>query len=161
MMLSGKIFFLKDLGNKLLYFPHFHGKKQEDISNDTEQKFIEIIAHELSNTFHIMKGYSTYLNEEFDSLSKSEKKKYLEIISKNIEINYCLLKRLLIWNKSNRGKSGLDKKQTNLKILIENMLLPHHLFASRKKIIILNNLPEDLFFIALLTKFDSTVLNTS
>ena len=88
-------------------------------------------------------------------MSKHEKKKYINIISKNIEINYSLLKRLLIWNKSNTASLQLNKKETNLKLLVENMLLPHLLFASRKKITIINNLPDELVFNA-----DKDVLRT-
>jgi signal transduction histidine kinase len=148
---------LKGFMDKLMFFPSstYEAKSASEKSFETDQKFIEIIAHELNNTFHIMKGYSNHLNEEFDSLSKHEKKKYINIISKNIEINYSLLKRLLIWNKSNTASLQLNKKETNLKLLVENMLLPHLLFASRKKITIINNLPDELVFNA-----DKDVLRT-
>ncbi|MDP5109834.1 MAG: HAMP domain-containing histidine kinase [Rickettsiaceae bacterium] len=53
------------------------------------------LSHELKTPIHGVKGISSYLLENWDSLSNSEKKKYLSILVETSENLTCLLNSIL------------------------------------------------------------------
>jgi PAS domain S-box-containing protein len=70
----------------------------------TRDKFFTVIAHDLRSPFQGMICYSQLLDEEFDSISESERKDLIQRLNKLIFGTYKLLGKLLEWSGIQTGK---------------------------------------------------------
>jgi len=71
--------------------------------NQTKDKFFSIIAHDLKSPFNALLGFLDVLENDFDTMSDTEKFNIIKILHENSENTYNLLVNLLDWSRSQRG----------------------------------------------------------
>jgi len=105
-----------------------------EIANKTKQKFFSIIAHDLINPFNVILGYTNLLQNDFESLSNTEKLQFITKINKFTNQNYTLVKNLLDWARTQQNAIVLNKTSIALKETINHIVEAHSMLADNKSI---------------------------
>lgn len=117
-------------------------------SNNTKDKLISIIAHDLKNPFNAIIGLSELLSFNYEDLENGKRLelvKYINISSKNA---YSLLENLLQWARTQNNKIFFSPVKFDLtEVIIENVKLLS-LSAERKQIAILSQIPPETYVYA-------------
>jgi signal transduction histidine kinase len=100
-----------------------------EILNNTKDKFLSILAHDLRNPFTTILGFTEILEKKFHTLAEDKKKSYITNIRKTAIKTYDLLNQLLSWTRSQSGtieykpvKIVLNKLlKQNIELLSENI----------------------------------------
>ena len=120
-------------------------KSQElEKANMAKDKFFSILAHDLRNPFNSILGSLEILNNEYESLSDSERKQFIDLINKSAASTNELLANLLEWSMIQRGRIYFDRKENNLSALIMESVNIHQNLAINKEIEIQNLVHEQL-----------------
>lgn len=88
----------------------------------TKDKFLSIIAHDLKNPFTSLLGFADLAYNEFDEISDSEKRSYLNIIRTSSQQIYSLLDNLLSWSRAQSGRIDFNPEKVSLSELVENSI---------------------------------------
>ncbi len=105
-----------------------------EIANQTKQKFLSIIAHDLINPFNAILGYTKLLQNDFETLSNAEKLQFITVINKSANQNYTLVKNLLDWARTQQNAIVLKKTNFFLKETIIHVVNAYNIVAYNKKI---------------------------
>ena len=73
-------------------------------SNQSKDKFFSILAHDLKSPFHSLLGYTELLNNEYDTLSDVERRKFIVILRNSTKSVYELVENLLQWSRLQSGR---------------------------------------------------------
>ena len=114
-------------------------------SNRTKDKFFSIIAHDLRSPFNTMLGFAKLLVNKFDSFEVKKQKEFLGIITKDIENTHKLLENLFLWARTQRGTIDFYPEKENLYLLTGETVDLFRQSAADKAIIIINQMPEDIY----------------
>jgi len=68
--------------------------------NNTKDKFLSIIAHDLKNPFHSILGFSDLLVKNGDGIEKEKQATYIQLINESALYAHGLLENLLQWSRS-------------------------------------------------------------
>ncbi|MGE5497100.1 MAG: ATP-binding protein [Syntrophothermus sp.] len=83
-------------------------EKLKDL-NASKDKFFSIIGHDLKNPFNVLINISTFLQEEFENLSDSEKFELIDSLNKTSANTYKLLESILDWARMQTGKIAFNR----------------------------------------------------
>jgi len=125
------------------------------ISNDTKDKFFSIIAHDLKGPFNSLLGFSNLLTNEIEQGNSSNIKKYSTILNKTLNNTYNFLINLLEWSQSQTNKIEYKPESFLLTKVVEELFNLLSLQAEKKKITLINSVPDNLMIFA-----DKNMLNT-
>jgi PAS domain S-box-containing protein len=114
-------------------------------ANVTKDKFFSIIAHDLKNPFNAILGFSSLLTAEYDNLSDTEKRSYIENISMAANTTYRLLENLLEWSRTQTGKIIFAPSTFDLNGIINETMSLHQTQASKKGIKLISEVPFNTF----------------
>ncbi|MCX6286921.1 MAG: HAMP domain-containing sensor histidine kinase [Bacteroidetes bacterium] len=122
-------------------------KTQEQVKElySTRDKFFSIISHDLRSPFNAILGFADILTEEWEELSDTERKTFLQNIRNTAHNTFDLLERLLEWSRIQTGKMRFTPTRLNLgKLAQENfhLLAPS---AAGKFIRLISEVPEESF----------------
>ncbi|MCX6282765.1 MAG: HAMP domain-containing sensor histidine kinase [Bacteroidetes bacterium] len=101
-------------------------KTQEQLKElyATRDKFFSIISHDLRSPFNAILGFADILNEEWEELTDTERKTFLQNIRNTSHNTFDLLERLLEWSRVQTGKMKIIPTRVNLGNLVrENFKL--------------------------------------
>jgi len=114
-------------------------------SNNTKDKFLTIIAHDLKSPFNSILGFSKLLNDNFEKYSQEKQLKFLRIIHKGMQNSYNLLDNLLTWTRLQKGVIDFCPTKINLHLItVETIELLSQL-ANNKTIKLSNNIPKNIY----------------
>lgn len=113
--------------------------------NQSRDKLISIIAHDLKSPFNSLLGFSRILEKDFDNLTKNQQKKYMSIVHVGLENTYVLLDNLLIWSNSQGGHINFEPKKENLFLLSKETVDAINISAESKRMTIKNEIPYDIY----------------
>lgn len=102
-------------------------EKQLRESNQTKDRFFNIIAHDLKNPFNAIIGFSSLLTEEWNEFDDDDKISMISSIKTSSEGAYELLMNLLEWSRLHVGKITFDPEFIDYSSLIRinlSMLKP-------------------------------------
>jgi len=109
-------------------------QSNEKLKNLSEMKddFLAIASHDLRSPFNAIFGFTELLlqNEELSH----DNKHYVELIQKSAEIQLNYINDILDILKVESGNMTLNKKEINIKKLIEDDLQMHKIIAYKKKV---------------------------
>ncbi len=115
-----------------------------EITNSTKDKFFSILAHDLKNPLGNFQVLSNLLYDEYETFSSEERREYLKIIKDSSKQLYVLLENLLQWSRSQRGLIAFEPESNNLSLIVKNSIDLLRLSAERKKIELINLVPDDI-----------------
>ena len=113
-------------------------------SNKTKDKFFSIIAHDLKSPFNAMLGFSNLLVKNHAKYDEHKRKRFLEIINRDIQNTYNLLENLLLWSHSQRGAIAFNPFTENLYLLYLETYELLYRSAKNKSIKLINKIPENI-----------------
>ena len=107
--------------------------------NETKNKMLSIIAHDLVNPFSSLIGYSEMLKENCQTLSKDKIQTFANILYDTSNNTYNLLNNLLQWLSSQTGNIAYKPDQIDLNRLIKQNVELLRNQASKKSIELIYN----------------------
>jgi len=113
--------------------------------NATKDKFFSIIGHDLRSPFNTMLGFAKLLITNFDSFNVQKQKKFLGILTNDLENTYNLLENLLLWARTQRGTIDFYPEKENLYLLTGETVELLRQSAADKAIFLINQIPEDIY----------------
>ncbi|MBI9073534.1 MAG: HAMP domain-containing histidine kinase, partial [Melioribacteraceae bacterium] len=111
--------------------------------NDTKDRFLNILAHDLKNPFQSLIGISSYLKEEYEDLSNEEKLESITVLENSIKEQYNLLDELLKWGKLQSGVYKNELKKLLLKKIVDEVITSVSIIGHQKNVIIVNEIPDE------------------
>jgi PAS domain S-box-containing protein len=114
--------------------------KQLKEANQTKDKFLSIIAHDLKNPFNALLGFSALLKDEYDELSDELRKDYIREMHRSAENTLVLLENLLEWARSQSDRIDYSPQLHSLYETAENCRLLLGAQAAKKHITIENKI---------------------
>jgi len=112
--------------------------------NNSKDKFFSIIAHDLRNPFTGIFGFSSVLNDEFDTLSKEEIREYANYIYQGTKNIYDLIENLLTWSRIQTGRINIQPVKIDLYGKVQDTIEVLNVVAIKKRIKVLNLVEKDL-----------------
>jgi len=121
-------------------------KKIQDDLNDlyaTRNKFFSIISHDLRSPFNAILGFSDILADEWDDLSDTERRNFLQNIRNTAHNTFDLLEHLLEWSRIQTGKMKFSPVFLDINKLADETMILLNPSAGRKQIrLLLDNTGE-------------------
>lgn len=116
--------------------------------NATKDKFFSIIAHDLKNPFNGILGFSNILKEEAKDMDLSTIQEYADMINRAATQVFRLLENLLSWARVQQGQIPFNPTTLSLKEIADEAVETLLENAQRKKIRIVDNIPENFLVTA-------------
>ncbi len=123
--------------------------------NATKDKFFSIIAHDLKNPFNGILGFSNILMEEAKDMDLPTIQEYADMINRAATQVFRLLENLLSWARVQQGQIPFNPTTLTLKEVANEAVEILMESAHRKKIRIVDNIPDKL-----LVRADADMLKT-
>jgi len=125
-------------------------KIAEDLKqiNDTKDKFVSIIAHDVRTPIIALIGYAEILANDIEELQKSEIKEFASSIVEISKQTIGLLTNLLEWSRLQTGRIEFHPSPINAFTISENSIGLLASNAEQKNISIINNLNTETFVFA-------------
>lgn len=130
---------------------------EELISN--KDKLFSVIAHDLKSPFTAILGYSDYLAQEIEDLSKEEIKSYAASINTSAVNIFKLLSNLLEWSILQTTGKKYHPENFNLNSLIKENLLLFEIIALDKNIKLHSDIKNDVILHADKNMTESIIRN--
>ncbi|MEO8231574.1 MAG: PAS domain S-box protein [Ignavibacteriota bacterium] len=114
-------------------------------TNASKDKFFSIIAHDLKSPFHGLLGLTRMIVEEYDSMTETEVRNYLQILKESTESTYKLIENLLEWSRLESGKMKFNPALQNMFMIVEDTRILLNQNARLKNINLRNKLGHQSF----------------
>ncbi len=118
--------------------------KKLHTSNSTLEHFFSIIAHDLRSPYNVMLGYADMLVDNYDLLKPTEIKDCLSTLRRKAYKNYQLTQNLLSWAMMQKDGIIVNKRESNVRKVIQSSLSLHKELADKKGISLINNCSTNL-----------------
>ncbi len=132
-------------------------KKLKELNN-TKDKLLSIIAHDLRSPFNSIIGFSELLLDNYKSISNDELEQYLNIINNSSKSTLLLLDNLLNWTQSQTGKIFYNPEKINLSSTIHD-LIETCSYAKIKNISINYNQNQNVFVVSDINLLTTVIRN--
>ena len=158
--ISGYVVYMTEL-NERKNVQELLAKQAKELQevNDTKDKFMSIIAHDLKSPFNAILGFSDLMLRNFDQLDQETVLTGLKTIESASKHAYQLLENLLIWARNQTGGSQFNPEMLNLKAQLNESLSMVESVAVSKNIKISVSVSKDLYVFADKNMFDSILRN--
>lgn len=116
--------------------------------NDTKDKFLSLISHDLKSPFNSLIGYTDILKNEIDELSIEERNIFIGSVYESTRHIYNLLNDLLEFSKFYLGLIKIEPKQIDVKNLVDENFEFLSVTARQKNIQLKNSIIKDYIVLA-------------
>jgi len=120
-------------------------KAQLEEANVTKDKFLSILSHDLRNPFNAILGFSEILKTEYDSLTDTEKREYIEYINHSANNVFKLIDKVLQWSRLQDGRFDFTPEKVSIKEVINNVIELFIYNANRKEINLTTDIKDDFY----------------
>jgi len=116
--------------------------------NDTKDKLLTIIGHDLKNPFNTILGFSELLRNNLHTFEKDKSENFLDIINSSAKSTLTLLGNLLDWAKTQTGQITFKPEMIRLFYIVEEIFDVTESMAKSKNIDLSYNFSENLYVYA-------------
>ena len=102
--------------------------------NNTKDKFLSIIAHDLKNPIHSIHSLISYIAMDHTEMESEDLKYNLDVLEKNSKNVAQLLENLLTWARSQSGKITYTPMELSINAIINNSIDIANIQAHEKSI---------------------------
>ncbi len=136
-------------------------ESQEKLSliNAQKDKFFSIIAHDLRSPFTALLGFTEYLTQYLDRLSKQEIRDYSNNIHSSAKNIYKLVENLLQWSRLQTNRIEFDPMPMNITALMNSTIELLRNNAKDKRIEIVNECQEKFKVFADMNMIETVIRN--
>ncbi|MBI9070950.1 MAG: tetratricopeptide repeat-containing sensor histidine kinase [Melioribacteraceae bacterium] len=101
--------------------------------NETKDKLISIIGHDIRNPFSSVLGFSDLLYQDYENLTEEDKKRYIFKIYSSSQNLYNLLENILAWSRAQKDRISVTKKELALYIIVDEVYCHiEHMFQEKE-----------------------------
>lgn len=129
--------------------------KQLQESNNTKDKFFNIIAHDLKSPFASILGFSEMLSQNYKTLQNDKIELFAKAIYDSSAQAYDLLGNLLMWAQSQKGSLSFSPEIFNFNIILRENINLLEQMAFKKNIILSSTINAEIQVFA-----DINMMNT-
>ncbi len=130
--------------------------------NETKDRFISIISHDLRTPFSSILGFTDLLLND-EGLNEEEKRQYIAFIRESSQSMLLLVNSLLDWTRLQTGRIKFEPEKTEANKIVENSINTLIGTAIQKNITITSDVEDDLQVFAdkglLLQAFNNLISN--
>lgn len=130
--------------------------------NETKDRFISIISHDLRTPFTSILGFTDFLLTEED-LPKDKQEQYVKFIQESAKSMLGLVNSLLDWTRLQTGRIKFEPERINSRIVVQKVIQILSGAAIQKNISLISEIDKDIFIHAdenlLLQAFNNLVSN--
>ena len=119
------------------------GEKLKQL-NAEKDKFLSIVAHDLSSPFNVILGITDLMTEKNTRMTTEEYRKNAMLLNSSARNTFNLLQNLLQWSKLERGLMPFNPSDYKLVRLVNQILATVEESARAKKIKIINDISDDI-----------------
>ncbi len=112
--------------------------------NETKDRFISIISHDLRTPFSSILGFTDLLLSDSD-LTETERRQYFEFIRESSKSMLSLVNSLLDWTRLQTGRIRFEPTRIEVYKIIENSLNALSGVAFQKNVEIVSKVKDDVF----------------
>ncbi|MCE1187548.1 MAG: PAS domain S-box protein [Ignavibacteria bacterium] len=112
--------------------------------NETKDKFISIISHDLRTPFSSIMGFTDLLLGEEDDLTPEEARQYVKYIQESAQNMLSLVNSLLDWTRIQTGRVVFEPKHINLYEFINSIFSGLNGVAWKKGISLINEVDKEI-----------------
>lgn len=123
-------------------------KEELQEANLTKDKFFSIIAHDLKSPFQGILGFSNYLIDNLDTLSKVDIKSYIKLLNEQVQGLYGLIENLLDWSRVQNKGMKINFENIKISTLVNDVIKVFDNQARKKNIKISINTSEEYSVVA-------------
>lgn len=140
-------------------------KSTEDLVklNETKDRFISIISHDLRTPFTSILGFTDLLLSD-KGLDEEEKTQYVKFIQESAQSMFSLVNSLLDWTRLQTGRMKFEPEKTDAKAIVDKSFRSLSGVAMQKDISLINEIEEDVLIFAdgnlLLQVFNNIISNS-
>lgn len=109
-------------------------REQLKESNASKDKFFSIIAHDLRNPIAGFLNLTDVLSSNFDVLSETEQKDFIEVMNQASKQLYNLMENLLQWSRAQTGNIKYEPQYVQIKKMVDNAIDSLMLNIENKKL---------------------------
>lgn len=131
---------------KALYIEELNQKLKK--VNESKDRFISVLAHDLKSPFNSLLGFSGMLVEDIDELSYKEIKNYANQVYNAAQISHQMLDELLLWARIHSDKLPFNPVKLDLCMLCGSTIEEFKLSIDKKDITVLVEKKEEAFVYA-------------
>lgn len=144
---EGKVYFgfIKDQSKSLQAeetIKYFHAGIKE--LNKSKEKLFNVISHDLRSPFQGLISAAELLRKNSDELTREEIVEFTLELEKTLRNQYELLNNLFEWSRIERGELSFEPHKANLRNLAQQTAEALRIKAEEKKIILENNIDENI-----------------
>lgn len=136
-----------------------HKNSQLNNLNETKDKLLSIISHDLRSPFNALLGYNDYLIENYFSISDDEKLSMLLDLNSTTKQTFFLIENLLNWAKIQTYNINYEPTKLDIKSFMIEKTDLYSKIANAKKINFTHYYPENISAIADLNILETVVRN--
>jgi signal transduction histidine kinase/Tfp pilus assembly protein PilF len=118
-------------------------KKQLEKANQTKDKFLSIIGHDLRNPFNAISSFVSLVTEHPEMMQPDIIQKYLQLIKDAGNNAHSLLENLLEWAMSQSGDLVLNTEKVSLNYILRGNALLIREMAIQKNISVIEELDDN------------------
>lgn len=119
-----------------------HREKLKEL-NANKDKFFSIIAHDLRNPIAGFLNLTEILSTNFEVLTETERKDFVEVMNQASKQLYNLLENLLQWSRAQTGNLTYEPKFVSVKQMVDNSIDSLMLNIENKKLNVVININEN------------------
>lgn len=112
--------------------------------NDTKDRFISIISHDLRTPFSSILGFTDLVLND-DELTNSEIRDYVKYIQESSQNMLTLVNSLLDWTRLQTGRIEFKPLKTEFSKVVNKAIVSMNGFAMQKGIELLSEIPDDSY----------------
>jgi PAS domain S-box-containing protein len=116
-----------------------------ELANNTKDKLFNIVAHDLRSPFNSILGFTTLLNEQYETFDDDDKKSILLKLKESSENAFALLEDLLAWSLAQREGFKLIPEKIDLHEIVSRQMGVFETVANTKNIRIENLITPGAF----------------
>jgi len=154
LMLKHKNQELEELNDRLTKY-----SEELDKSNQTKNRLISIISHDLKNPFHSLMGFSELLVHEAERFSEEEKLSFYKSINDTSKKAYELLENLLDWTRLQTSEIPFNPADLHVTETIQSVLDLLKSHANDKGIVMQTDVTEETIVYADSRMFETVLRN--
>lgn len=112
--------------------------------NETKDRFISIISHDLRTPFSSILGFTDLLLQD-DDLTNEERRQYITFIQDSSKTMLSLVNSLLDWTRLQTGRIKFEPEKTDIKGVIHKSFSSLSGFAIQKNISLIDTITSELY----------------
>ena len=157
LILGFAIFIILMIAGILIFI--VYNRKKLQLLNNTKDKFLSIISHDLRSPFNSLLGLLNELHSGYDEFTDDERKSILRMLETSSQNTYHLLENLLEWTRAQQGKISSTPEIIPVRTSIGKTIDLLRARADKKGIEIRNEITPALTVYADPMLFDNCILN--